>query len=113
MKASRGRRHGIAAPDLPGAAATRLLRTFLEFGGLLGSARRVPGAIGMRPGARELSFVDDQILVADRPALEIALEDFARASRVARLCGKRCPGDMGCHPMVRHGAPRMIVRRRL
>src|ERR1700732_2215579 len=67
----------------------------------------------MRAGARELAFVDDQILVADRSSLEIALEDFARASRVARLRGERCPGDMRRHPVMRHGAPRMIVRRRL
>ncbi len=63
MKDSRGCRHGKTASDLPAAALTCRLRTFLEFGGLLGSARRVSGAVGMRAGARELAFVDDQIQI--------------------------------------------------
>jgi hypothetical protein len=42
-------------------------RTFLELGGLLGSARRVSRAVGMRAGAGEPAVVDDQILVADPP----------------------------------------------
>ncbi len=33
----------------------------------------------MRAGARELAFVDDQILVTDRPAFEPAFQDFARS----------------------------------
>jgi hypothetical protein len=36
-------------------------------------------ARGMRAGARELAFVDDQILVTDRPAFEPAFQDFARS----------------------------------
>src|SRR5580704_2331365 len=70
------------------AAATCRSRTFLELGVFLGPAGRVSGTVGMRAGTRELAFVDDQILVADRPALEIAFQDFARAGRVARLRGK-------------------------
>jgi hypothetical protein len=36
-------------------------------GGFLWPAGRISGAVGMRAGAREPAFVDDQLLVADRP----------------------------------------------
>ena len=65
----------------------------------------------MRASARELALIDDQIFVADWPALEIALQDFARAGRVTRLRGKRRAGDMRRHAMMRHAAPRMVLRR--
>ena len=64
--------------------------SFLNFAASSDPPVALPGAVGMRAGAGELAAVDDQILVADRPALEIAFEDFARAGRIARLRGERC-----------------------
>src|SRR5208283_160759 len=85
-------------------------RALLELCCFLGALRRVPGAIGVCAGARELALIDDQIFVADGPALEIALQDFARAGRVTRLRGERRAGDMRRHAMMRHAAPRMVLR---
>ncbi len=74
----------------------------LEAGGLLGAAGRVALAVGVRAGAGELAAVDDQVLLADRPAVEPALEDLARAGRVARLRGEAtCPT---CAASCRGGA---------
>jgi hypothetical protein len=49
----------------------------MELGAFFGAACRVSGAVGTRAGAREPAFVDDQIFVADRTALEMAFEDSA------------------------------------
>jgi hypothetical protein len=57
----------------------------LEFCRLLGSAGCVPGAVRMRPRARELAAINDEILVADRPPVEEALEDFPCSGGVSRL----------------------------
>src|ERR1700745_1788302 len=62
----------------------------------------------MRARSREPALVDDEILVADWPALEIAFEDFACARRVACLGRERCARDMRRHPVMWHSAPRMI-----
>src|SRR5262245_9839532 len=87
---------------------------------LLQVARRVFRALGciasrvrMRAGARELALVDDQVLRADRLLSEVALEDLARARRVARLRRKRAARDMRGHAVMGHRAPRMIFGRRL
>src|SRR5580693_2905631 len=74
---------------------------------------RVAGAIRMRARTRQLAAVDDEIFVADRPLLEPALKNLARAGGVARLRRKRGPGNMRRHAVVGHRAPRMVFRRRL
>ena len=60
----------------------------LEAGGLLGATGRVAGRIRMGAGTGQLPAVDDQVLLANRPAVQPALEDFARARRIARLRGQ-------------------------
>jgi len=84
-------------------------RAFLEFRGFLGSAGRISGTVGMCASAREPALIDDQIFVADWPALEIALQIRA-CRRVTRLRGQRRAGDMRRHAMMRHAAPRMVLR---
>ena len=44
---------------------------------------------------------------------EIAFEDLARAGGVARLRRQRGAGDVRRHAVMRHGAPGMVLRRRL
>ncbi len=70
-------------------------------------------AVGMRAGARELAALHDQVLVADRPVLEEAFQDLARARRVARLRRERGARDVRRHAVMRHGPPWMILRRGL
>src|SRR5262249_51383286 len=48
--------------------------------------------------------------IADRLASEIAFEDLAHASGVARLRGERRAGDMRRHAVVWHRPPRMVFR---
>ena len=57
----------------------------LKPGGVFRPLCRVAGAIGVRAHPRELAALHDQILVANRAFLEIALEDFPGACCVARL----------------------------
>ena len=86
--------------------------TALEAGGLLGAAGRVAGAVGVGAGAGELAAVDDQVLLADRAAVEPALEDLAGAGRVAGLrrqatcprCAASCRGGASCATGGRCGA---------
>ena len=85
----------------------------LEFRSLLGSAGRIPGAVGMRAACSgELAAVDDEIFITDRSALEPAFENLACSRCVPRLRRKRSSGDVGRHAMVRHGPPRMDILRR-
>jgi hypothetical protein len=49
----------------------------LEASSVLGAARGIARAIGMRSRARELAAVHDQVFVSNRPALEPAFEDAA------------------------------------
>src|SRR5215468_10609767 len=67
--------------------------------------------MGTRAG--ELPLIYYEILGADRLARKLALENLARTSGVACLCRQRAARDMWRHAVVRHGAPRMILRRRL
>src|SRR6185312_5116780 len=67
----------------------------------------------MGADAGELAFVDDQVLGANRLLGEIALEDLARARGVAGLCRERASRDMRGHAVMRHGAPGMVLWRRL
>src|SRR5271170_2437843 len=60
------------------------LRAF-ELGGVFRSLRRIAGAIRMRAHSRKFAALYDQILVANRTLLEVALEYFPGACRVARL----------------------------
>src|SRR5208282_6255934 len=85
----------------------------LEFCRLLGSAGCISGAIRMRPNARELAAIDDEIFVADRPPFEEALEDFPCPGRVSALRRQRCPRNMRRHAVMGHGPPGMILGRRL
>ena len=60
----------------------------------------------MRAGAGELAAVDDQVLLADRLALEAAFEDLPRAGGVARLRREEEPEMCGVMPwcgIVRQG----------
>ena len=57
----------------------------LELGRVFRSLGRVAGAIRMLALARQLAAVDDEIFVPDRPLLEPAFKNLARAGRVARL----------------------------
>src|SRR5262245_66590389 len=43
----------------------------------------------------------------------MCFEDLARASGIAGLGGERTARDMRGHTVMRHGAPRMVLRRRL
>src|SRR5262249_56204989 len=80
---------------------------------LLGAAGRIAGVVrvGSRPGERAPG--NDQVLVANWPVLEPALEDLARPGRIAGLRGQRGAGDVRGHAVVRHRAPRVIGRSRL
>ena len=61
------------------------LLAFLEPCRFVGAARGVAGTVGVGAGAGQLACVDDQVLVADRSALEPALEDLARPGGVTGL----------------------------
>src|ERR1700678_162223 len=89
----------------------RMSHGVLEFCSLLGSAGRVPSAVGMRARSGELAAVDDQIFITDRSALEPAFENLACPRRVPGLRRKRSSGDVGRHAMVWHGPPGMVLRR--
>ena len=79
----------------------------LEARGLLRAARGVARAVGVRAGAGELAAVDDQVLLADRAAVEPALEDLARRRpRSAPARRGSCPEMCGVMPwwgIVRQG----------
>src|SRR5580704_7106124 len=83
----------------------------LEFRSLLGSAGRIPSAVGMRARSGELAAVDDKIFITDRSVLEPAFENLACSRCVPRLRRKGSSGDVGRHAMVRHGPPGMVLRR--
>ena len=63
------------------------------------------GGVGMRAHSGELATVDDQVFVADRPAVEVALEDLpgARAQRVWADSDPEMWGVMPWWGIVRHG----------
>src|SRR5690606_31096109 len=105
-----GRRLATAPVRTPGEAAIGLAA---ELRGFLRAARGVPRAVRMRADAGQSATLHDQVLVADRAAFEVALQDFAHAGGVTRLRGKRSAGDVRRHAMVRHGAPRMVLGRGL
>src|SRR5271166_5420227 len=78
----------------------------LEFRSLLGSAGRIPSAVGMRARSGELAAVDDEIFITDRSALEPAFENLACPRCVPGLRRKRSSGDVWRHAMcgmVRQG----------
>ena len=84
-----------------------------EAGRLLGAARRIALAVGVRAGAGELAGLHDQVLLADRAALEPALEDLARARRITGLRREARPRYVRRHSMVRHRPPGVVLRGRL
>src|ERR1700750_867188 len=65
----------------------------------------------MRTGTRKLAARDDQVFIADRPAIEPAFEHLAHTGRIARLCRQCRAGRMRSHAVVRHRTPGMIERR--
>src|SRR5580700_9010313 len=67
----------------------------------------------MRADACELALVHHEIYGPDRLSGEIALENLARACRVACLRRERGARDMWRHTVMRHGTPGMVARRRL
>src|SRR5262245_21751481 len=93
--------------------ANRALIGLFELCGLLRALGRVARGVGMRADAGELSLVHHEILGADRLACEMCFEDLARASGIAGLGGEGTARDMRGHTVMRHGAPRMVLRRRL
>jgi Cyclic nucleotide-binding domain len=78
-------------PSLSGEAATAVagscasLLGVLEFRSVLGSAGRIPSAVGMRPRAGQLAAINDEIFVADRPPVEEALKNFSCSGGVSGL----------------------------
>src|SRR5260221_173764 len=72
------------------------------------AAGRIAGLVGGRARPGELAALDDQVLLADRPVLEPALQDLAGARGVAGLRRQRRTRDMRGHAMMRHAAPRVI-----
>src|SRR5450830_2166450 len=84
--------------------STSFLEAFCFFGTLGGVTR----AVGVGADASQLAALDDQVLVANRPVLEITLESFPRASRITGLGRQAGAGDMRGHAVVGHGAPRVI-----
>src|SRR5580692_13224406 len=100
--------------DLPGGrltSRTQLGRTPPP--PLAEAAGRVALAVGVGAGAGQGAALDDQVLVADRPGLEEALEDLAGAGGVAGLGRERGAGDVRGHAVVGHGPPRVVGRCRL
>src|SRR5688500_5948333 len=65
----------------------------------------------MGAGAGKLTGIHDQILFADWPSFEEALQYLADAGGVAGLSGERSPGGVRCHAVPGHRAPGMILRR--
>ena len=68
-----------------------------EARGLFRAARRIAFAVGMRADAGELAALHDEIFVADRATVELALENFARARGVAGLRGQARARDVRGH----------------
>src|SRR4029077_1127005 len=105
---------GLASSQRPGLVeepcADGLL---LELGSLLGAFGGVARGVGMGADAGKLALVHDEILGADRFAGEIFLKDLAGTGGVARLRRQRAARNMRRHAVVRHGAPRMVLRCRL
>src|SRR5215210_965253 len=77
-----------------------------EPGRFVGAAGGVAGAVGVGAGSGELAAVDDQVLLADRAAVEPALEDLAHPGGVAGLRREARARGVGRHPVVRHRPPR-------
>src|SRR5579859_7352388 len=84
-----------------------------ELGGLFRPAGGVAGAVGMGAHAGQLAALDDQIFVPDGALIEIAFEDLTHAGGITGLGRQRGARDMRGHAVMRHGAPGMILRRRL
>ncbi len=61
-------------------------RLFLESRRFVRAAGRIAGAVGMRPRPGQLAAVNDQVLFANRAALEPAFQDLAGPGGVSRLC---------------------------
>src|SRR6185436_20968370 len=84
-----------------------------EFGGFFRALGGIALAVAVRPNAGEMTALDDQIFVADRPSFEEAFEDLARARGIARLGRQRAARNVRSHSVMRHGSPHMVARRRL
>ena len=67
----------------------------------------------MRPGAGEATTRHDEVLVANRAAIEEALEDLPDSGRVASLRRQRRARNVRRHPVMRHRPPGVVVGRRL
>ena len=76
---------------------------------LLPSTGCVAEAVGASASAGKFAAVNDQVLVTNGSSTEPALEDLARASRIARLSRQSGARIMRCHPMMRHCPPRMSL----
>src|ERR671915_8643 len=79
-------------------------------GGRRSSGSAGLGAVGVCAGAGECTGLDDQVLLADRAAVEPALEDLADSRRVARLGRQRRAGGVRGHAVVGHRPPGMVLR---
>src|SRR6476619_2928776 len=84
-----------------------------EAGRLLGTAGGVALAVGMGARSGQRAAVDDQVLLADRPPVEPALEDLPRPGRVAGLGREAGSRGVGGHAVVGHRPPGVIAGGRL
>lgn len=81
----------------------------LELGSLVGATGGVSITVGVGTDASELSVLRDQILVAERLVLEVALQDLLDATGISRLRGQSRTGSVGSHRMPRHRAPGVVL----
>src|SRR5262245_48076036 len=67
----------------------------------------------MSPRSGELAALDDQVLLANRLPLEVALEDLSRPRGVAGLRREARSRGMWGHAVPGHRPPGVVLRRRL
>src|SRR5262245_16555989 len=85
----------------------------VEARSLLGAFSGRPLAVRVRSGPRQLAALGDQVLLADRLALEPALEDLPCSRGIAGLGREAGAGRVRGHALPRHRPPGMVLRRRL
>src|SRR5919106_7032594 len=99
-----------SSPPRQSARTSRTCTHVEVLGARRSSGSAALGAVGVCAGAGECTGLDDQVLLADRAAIEPALEDLADSRRVARLGRERRAGGMRGHAVVGHRPPGMVLR---
>mmetsp|Transcript_14560 Transcript_14560/g.38612 ORF Transcript_14560/g.38612 Transcript_14560/m.38612 type:complete len:422 (-) Transcript_14560:51-1316(-) len=89
------------------------MQSLLELGSRLGALRGVSLRVALRADSAQLAALGDDVVVGERLAGQVALQDLADAGGVAGLGRERRAGHVRRHAVVRHRPPRVALGRRL